>query len=125
MNLDKAGKLFFGCKIDSKLRDALANAKPSARHYFEGTEFLQICHVSDDERWIGKVISGGLNATEVEDIQRNVVSILRRIATDIRISASAVKIFAVGSEESRDKGDGESSSRSRSKGNEPYIVNNY
>lgn len=98
MNLHKSGQIFFGCKIDSKLRDALSNAKPGERRYFEGTEFLRICHLGEDEKWIGKIIEGGLNVTEVEDIQRNVVSILRRIASDVRIPPSSVKIFVVGEE---------------------------
>ena len=82
MNLDKSGSLFFGVKIDSKLRDALHNAKPGDRRYFEGesSEFLCICEFDENEKWIGKVLKVGMNANAVEDIQRNVVSILRRIA---------------------------------------------
>lgn len=96
MNLDKNCQLFFGCKVDSKMREALAQAKPGDRRYFEdGSEFLCICKVGEEERWIGKIIQGGLNVTEVEDIQRNIVSILRRIASDIRVPPSSVKIFVV------------------------------
>jgi hypothetical protein len=95
MTIDKAIELFFGVKIDSKLREALAQAKPGDRRYFEDTngQFLQIISVGE-ERWIGKVIKAGLNVTEVEDIQRNVSSILRRIAPGVRQSPSSVKIFA-------------------------------
>lgn len=119
MNLDKSGQLFFGCKIDSKLRDALNQAKPSERRYFEGTEFLTICDFGDDEQWIGKVIEGGLNVTEVDDIQRNVVSILRRIATEVRIPPSSVKIFVV--EQEREAERSEASTTRESRG--PYIAN--
>ena len=96
MKLEKSRLLFFGCKIDSKLREALAQAKPGDRRYFEDPEsaFLRICTMEDD-RWIGKVVDGGLSVTEVEDIQRNVVSILRRIAPGVRQAASTVKIFSV------------------------------
>jgi hypothetical protein len=96
MNLEKSRLLFFGCKIDSKLREALAQAKPGDRRYFEDPEspFLRICTMEED-RWIGKVVDGGLSVTEVEDIQRNVVSILRRIAPGVRQAASTVKIFSV------------------------------
>lgn len=98
MNIDKTTSLFFGVKIDSKLRDALHNAKPGERHYFEDDDpnFLRIVTVGEDERWIGKVVKGGINVTEVDDIQRNVLSILRRIATGMRISPSSVKIFVTG-----------------------------
>lgn len=118
MNLDKSGQLFFGCKIDSKLRDALSQAKPSERRYFEGTEFLSICEF-DDEQWIGKVLDGGLNVTEVDDIQRNVISILRRISADIRIPASSVKIFVIEQEREAERSDANTSRESRG----PYIAN--
>lgn len=97
MILDKTCSLFFGVKIDSKLRDALYNAKPGDRHYFEDAnpDFLRICEVGENEQWIGKVVKGGINVTEVEDIQRNVLSILRRIAVGTRISPSSVKIFVI------------------------------
>jgi hypothetical protein len=118
MNLDKSGQLFFGCKIDSKLRDALSQAKPSERRYFEGTEFLTIC-AFEEEQWIGKILAGGLSVTEVDDIQRNVVSILRRISSDIRIPASSVKVFVVGQERAAERSDASSPRESRG----PYIAN--
>jgi hypothetical protein len=118
MNLDKSGQLFFGCKIDSKLRDALSQAKPSERRYFEGTEFLTIC-AFEEEQWIGKILAGGLSVTEVDDIQRNVVSILRRISSDIRIPASSVKIFVVEREPAAERSDANPPRESRG----PYIAN--
>jgi len=117
MILDKSCQLFFGCKIDSKLREALAQAKPGDRRYFEdpNSEFLRIIAVAE-ERWIGKVVKAGINVTDVEDIQRNVSSILRRIAPGVRMAASSVKIFALGEgdattdlgSETPDDGDSES-----------------
>jgi hypothetical protein len=96
MKLVKDSRLFFGLKIDSKLREALAQAKPGDKRYFEGedSEFLRICEVGE-EKWIGKIVDAGLNVTEVEDIQRNIISILRRIAPEVRKPASMVKIFAM------------------------------
>ena len=96
MKLDKACALFFGTKIDSKLREGLALSKPGDKKYFDGSsdEFLRVVEV-DEERWIGKVIKGGAAVTEVDDIQRNVVSILRRVAPNARVPASSVKIFVL------------------------------
>ena len=96
MKLDKSCQLFFGLKIDSKLREALAQAKPGDRRYFEDpeSEFLRLVAVGE-ERWIGKVVKGGINAVEVEDVQRNVSSIMRRIAPGVRNSPTSVKIFAL------------------------------
>ncbi len=95
MNLVKEQKLFFGCKIDSKLRDALAHAKPGDRHYFDdpNSEFLCVCEAGE-HKWIGKLMKGGSGVKEVEDIARNILSILRRIAPEIRLTNASVKIFA-------------------------------
>lgn len=94
MKLRKKEQLFFGCKIDSKLREALAQAKPGDRRYFEdpNSEFLRVLPF-EDERWIGKVVKGGVGVNDVDDIQRNVISILRRIAPNIRLTSASVKIF--------------------------------
>ena len=95
MKLDKDKQFFFGCKVDSKMREALSQARPGDRKYFEGEslEFLRIC-TAGDERWIGKILKGGMNVGEVEDIQRNIVSILRRISPTIRTSVSSIKMYA-------------------------------
>jgi hypothetical protein len=96
MKLDKGCSLFFATKIHSKLREGLALSKPGDKKYFDGSsdEFLRVVEV-EEERWIGKVIKGGTPVTEVDDIQRNVVSILRRIAPNARVPASSVKIFVL------------------------------
>src|SRR5215467_4526033 len=100
MKLDKGCALFFATKIDSKLREGLALSKPGDKKYFDGSseEFLRVLEIGDDkdkERWIGKVIKPGPAVTEVDDIQRNIISILRRVAPNARIPASAVKIFVL------------------------------
>ena len=74
--------------------------KPGDKKYFDGSseEFLRVMEIGDEkdkERWIGKIIKPGPAVTEVDDIQRNVLSILRRIAPNARIPASAVKIFVL------------------------------
>ena len=96
MKLDKGTALFFGTKIDSKLREALSQCKPGDRKYFEGgsDEFLRVLEV-EDEKWLGKVIQPGPAVTEVDDIQRNIVSILRRVAPNARVPASSIKIFTL------------------------------
>lgn len=100
MKLDKSTSLFFATKIDSKLREGLALSKPGDKKYFDGSseDFLRVMEIGDEkdkERWIGKIIKPGPSVTEVDDIQRNILSILRRIAPNARIAASAVKIFVL------------------------------
>ena len=125
MKLDKTCALFFGTKIDSKLREALSQCKPGDRRYFEGDsdEFLRIIEVAE-EKWIGKVVKGGSPVTEVDDIQRNIVSIMRRIAPNGRVSASSIKMFVLqagGSSASAIEDEPEADGRAPSSG--PYIAN--
>ena len=96
MKLDKTSALFFGTKIDSKLREALSQSKAGDKKYFDGSseEFLRILEV-EEEKWIGKIIKPGPVVTEVDDIQRNIVSIMRRVAPTARVSASGIRIFVV------------------------------
>ena len=51
MKLDKACALFFGTKIDSKLREGLALSKPGDKKYFDGSseEFLRIMELGEDK----------------------------------------------------------------------------
>ncbi len=96
MRIDRKTKLFFGLKIDSKLREALAKATPGDRHYFDdpSNEFLRIL-ANGEEEWIGKIVEPSIAPTQVEDIQRNVISILNRIAPGGRHSAANMRIFCV------------------------------
>ena len=130
MKLDKSCSLFFGTKIDSKLREGLALSKPGDKKYFDGSseEFLRVIEIGDEkdkERWIGKVIKAGPAVTEVDDIQRNILSILRRVAPNARIPASAVKIFVLQGAASTaqvidDEAEGDEADEAGSSG--PYIT---
>jgi hypothetical protein len=131
MKLDKSTSLFFATKIDSKLREGLALSKPGDKKYFDGSseEFLRIMEIGDDkdkERWIGKIIKPGPAVTEVDDIQRNILSILRRVAPNARIPASAVKIFVLqGALSTAAVIDDEEGDEVESASSGPYIVDHY
>jgi len=96
MKLTSQVKLFLGMRIDSKLREALAQATPGDRKYFDdpNSPFLRVVNMGEDQ-WIGKLFDGGTSPTEIEDISRNVSSILNRIAHGGRHSPSLMRIFAV------------------------------
>lgn len=96
MRLDPEAKLFIGLKIDSKLREALAQATPGDRRYFDdpNSPYLRVISMSE-EQWIGKLFDGGTPPSEIEDIGRNVISILNRIAPGARHSPSLMRIFSV------------------------------
>jgi len=96
MRLDPNAKLFIGLKIDSKLREALAQATPGDRRYFDdpNSPYLRVISLSEDQ-WIGKLFDGGTPPSEIDDIGRNVISILNRIAPGARHSPSLMRIFSV------------------------------
>ena len=96
MKIELKAKLYFCFKIDSKMREALALATPGDRRYFDdpNSAFLRIMSTGE-EQWIGKIVDAGIAPTEVEDIQRNVISILNRVAPGGRHSATSMKIYAV------------------------------
>ena len=130
MKLDKTCSLFFATKIDSKLREGLALSKPGDKKYFDGSsdEFLRVIEIGDEkdkERWIGKIIKPGPAVTEVDDIQRNILSILRRVAPNARIPQSSVRIFVlhgagVNAQVIDDEPEGEEADEPGSSG--PYIT---
>ncbi len=128
MKLDKERQLFFGCKIDSKLRESLAMAKPGDRKYFEdpAAGFLQIIDMprpdrERDDRYIGKIVKCGMGCGDIEDLQRNVVSILRRIAPDIRTNPTSIKIFVIDESEPEAAVEEPAEQKPASGGGGPYI----
>lgn len=69
-------------------------AKPADKKYLDAPEFLQTLEVGGD-KWVGKIVAPGPSTVEAEDIQRNVSSILHRVAPQIRVLPSMVKILVV------------------------------
>ena len=94
------GRLFFGCKISTRLREALEQAKPEDRSYFDrgNSAYLQTCLLGE-EKWIGKVVDGGLSVGQAEDLQNNVLSILRRIAPGVRHKTDDIRVYTVDQDE--------------------------
>jgi hypothetical protein len=96
MRLNPSGKLFIGIRIDNKLREALAQATPGDQHYFKDPNSPYLCVLPQaDDQWIGKVLEGGLPPGDLEDIQRNVLSILSRVAPGVRCSGAALRLFVL------------------------------
>lgn len=94
MKSDSGAALYFAVKLDSRLREAFAMARPADKKYLDAPEFLQTFELGGD-KWVGKVVAPGPSTVEAEDIQRNVSSILHRVAPQIRILPTMVKILVV------------------------------
>jgi hypothetical protein len=94
MRLDPNVRLFIGVIIDANMRAALAAKQGPQRAFFEGGSDvnLTILH-SEEKSYIGRVIEGTLSTSDVDDLKRNVLSILLRQLPDQKLPRECT-IFA-------------------------------
>ena len=95
MRIDDARKLFVCLRVDNKMRDQLAQAPARDKVYFDGSDprYLTIVRTAEDS-FVGKVVDAGTAAVAMEDLKRNLLSILTRVAPG-RHRDDAVKVFAL------------------------------
>ena len=94
MRIEPERKLFVGVRIDNKLRDALANCPPRDKGYFDGSDERYLSQLrSADDAYVGRVINSGVTATSMDDLKRNILSLLARLGG--RRSEDDVKIWCV------------------------------
>lgn len=86
MNLDDRIPIFIGFKLDGQLRRQLESIEGADRRYVskEDSTFLTICTLGDDD-YVGKIVQDRLSTDRVNDVRRNVLSILRRLCPESRL----------------------------------------
>ena len=95
MRIEAERKLFVGLKIDNKLRDALAHAPHRDRAFFDGSDERYLRELrAVEETFLGKIIEPGVAVTALDDVKRNVLSILHKI-TNGRRNEDDIKVFAL------------------------------
>ncbi|MGZ6176599.1 MAG: hypothetical protein ACXWNB_12255 [Candidatus Binataceae bacterium] len=95
MRIDSERKLFVCLRIDNKMRDQLAQAPARDKVYFDGSDPRYLTTMrSGEDNFIGKLIDGGTSAASMDDLKRNLLSILTRVAPG-RHRDDAVKVFAL------------------------------
>jgi len=89
-------QLFIGIKISPKLQRELDNCAPGTEHYFkeDKPESLQIVSL-DSEKLIGRFLRDGFPVSDIDNVSRNVCSIVKHITWGHRIAEHSVHIFAV------------------------------
>jgi hypothetical protein len=94
LELSKRYPIFVGFKLDTSMKRQLDGLEGPARRYVsrESSDFLRICSLGDD-RFVGKVIEDGLSTDRVDDVRRNVLSILQRLLPETRLPQH-LEIFA-------------------------------
>jgi hypothetical protein len=88
-------RLFVVIKISSKLQRELDNFARGTEHYFkeDKPESLRIITVGED-KLIGRFLEDGFPATGIEDVSRNVRSIVSLITSGSRVAEDSIRIYA-------------------------------
>ena len=86
---------FLGLKITPKFQEALDKCTPYNKFYYKDNnpEFLQVVSV-DVDKYIGRTIDQGVEYKKIEDICRNIISIIHKLCPDIPVSIDSIKILA-------------------------------
>lgn len=72
------GDLFIGVKISETLDRAMASCGEIDRAFFTDPQYLIMVRNASD-RYLGKLVTSGTPCASLEDIARNVTSLLARI----------------------------------------------
>jgi hypothetical protein len=77
--------IFVGFKADTLLQRFLESLGDSNRQYISDDEsgFLRFCRMGEDV-YVGKIVKGTLTTDQVEDIRRNVTSIMQKLRPGVR-----------------------------------------
>jgi hypothetical protein len=91
--LDK--RLFVGIKISTKLQRELDNCARGTERYFkeDKPESLQIVTFGED-KLIGRFLEDGFPVSSIDDVSRNVRSVVTLITSGYRIPDDSIRIYA-------------------------------
>jgi hypothetical protein len=92
--IDNDNRLFVGIKISTKLQRELDNCARGTEHYFkeDKPESLQIVTFGED-RLIGRFLRGGFPVTDIDNVSRNVRSIVTLITPRHRIEEDSIRLY--------------------------------
>ena len=94
--VDAGKRLFVGLKITTSLQNELNNPAPGTERYFKGddAEYLQIVSLGE-EKLIGRYVKDGFPVSDIENVSRNVRSIVRLITRGRAIEEDSIHIYAL------------------------------
>jgi hypothetical protein len=86
LELRKSLPIFIGFKLESGLRRQLESLAGPDRQYVSADDstYLRLCRAGDD-LYVGKLIHEPLTTGRVDDVRRNIVSILQRLCPEVRL----------------------------------------
>ncbi len=111
MRVDTGRKLFAGVRIDGRMREQLEKCPQRDRMYFESEDgrYLQVLRSGKDS-FIGKVLEPATEARTVDDIRRNVWSLLQKVCPGRR-DEGEIRLYALDADEPTFAGSGPALSR--------------
>ena len=88
-------RLFVGIKITTELQRDLNSPAPGTDHYLkaDNADYLQIVSLGA-EKLIGRYVKDGFPAADIDEVSRDVCSIVKLITRGRRIEESSVLIYA-------------------------------
>src|SRR5438445_4151287 len=95
-------KLFMGVNIEGPFADRLSNANPQLVALFLNPEreyLLEVQH--EGKRYLGKMISTSCDLASLEQIEANIVSLLKKIVPDYAYDQIELVLFPLA--ETKDK----------------------
>jgi len=94
--MDRENKrLFVGIKVSTKLQRELDHCAPGTEHYYkeDKPESLQIVTLGED-RVIGRFLRDGYPITDIDNVSRNIRSIITLITGGSVIEEDSIRIYA-------------------------------
>jgi hypothetical protein len=87
-------QLFLGMKISKDLQNRLDKPAPGTDCYFkkDNTDYLHIINLGED-KFIGRFLKDGFPVGEIDNVSRNVRSIVRLITGGQRIAEDPLHIY--------------------------------
>jgi hypothetical protein len=93
--MDEVGKrLFVGIKISPKLQRELDNCARGTERYFkeEAPESLRVVDLGED-KLIGRFLDDGFPVSGIDDVSRNIRSIVSLITSGYRIPDDSIRVY--------------------------------
>jgi hypothetical protein len=92
---ESAKRLFVGIKVSRELQNDLNRPAPGTERYLaaDNADYLQIVEMGE-EKLIGRYINDAFPAADIENVSRNVCSIVKLITSGRRIEENSVHIYA-------------------------------
>ncbi|MDP2361432.1 MAG: hypothetical protein Q8O14_11910 [bacterium] len=88
-------KLFVGLEITPKLQENLDSCKKAMELYFrlDNPDYLLVRRIGEKD-CIGRIVPLPFPCQDLDNVQRNVVSLIKLIAPNFRLHPDSVQLFA-------------------------------